>query len=372
MDDLSSRRAEVIALADDVLCPHLQWPGHEDAPRPYNVSLGESLDQLPIAAAALGLIALAHGSLPIERAAALVRSPYIVGASAQWMARAAVERVWVERGQREIELHDVIATLADFDRPLAQRWRTARRESIAGSGIASCVDRRLANVAHRCGLAGRAPSSAPVPGARGLGRCAGAIRGAARDRIAVDPGRRIASVAFAMADTLFQPEVAHAPIQILGLLEAAGQPFDALWVTGLAAERGRPAQPNPLLPVSWQRERNVPHSSAARELAYAQALTAQLTRAAPAVVVSHAHTAEGHPRAASSLIDALPKLGADAIIAEVSTADAIMAAAPARERLADIAAPALVAGSRAPGGAGFDRKAKRLPISRDGELSPAR
>src|SRR4029453_17407995 len=74
-----------------------------------------------------------------------------------------------------------------------------------------------------------------------------------------------------MADTLFQPEVPHAPIQILGLLEAAGQPFDALWVTGLAAECWpAAARPNPLLPVSWQRERNVPHSSAARELAYAQ------------------------------------------------------------------------------------------------------
>jgi hypothetical protein len=95
----------------------------------------------------------------------------------------------------------------------------------------------------------------------------------------------------------FNP-VAHAPIQILGLLEAAGQPFDALWVTGLAAERWpAAAQPNPLLPASWQRERNVPHSTAARELAYAQAITAQLTRAAPAVVVSHAHAAEGHPRA---------------------------------------------------------------------------
>jgi inactivated superfamily I helicase len=49
-----------------------------------------------------------------------------------------------------------------------------------------------------------------------------------------------------MADTLFQPEVPRAPIQILGLLEAAGQPFDALWVTGLAAESWPAApQPNP-------------------------------------------------------------------------------------------------------------------------------
>jgi RecB family exonuclease len=85
-------------------------------------------------------------------------------------------------------------------------------------------------------------------------------------------------------------------------------------------------------------------------------------RAAPTVVASHAHTAEGHPRAASSLIDALPKLDVDAIIAEVSTAHAILAEAPARERLADTSAPALAAGSRAPGGAGLIERQSDCPF----------
>src|SRR2546430_15966830 len=35
------------------------------------------------------------------------------------------------------------------------------------------------------------------------------------------------------ADTLFQPESADAPIQVLGVFESAGLRFDCLWVSGL-------------------------------------------------------------------------------------------------------------------------------------------
>src|SRR5689334_16917178 len=43
IEDLAARRAEVIELAEDVLCPALQFPGYEGETRPYNVSLGAPL-----------------------------------------------------------------------------------------------------------------------------------------------------------------------------------------------------------------------------------------------------------------------------------------------------------------------------------------
>ena len=94
----------------------------------------------------------------------------------------------------------------------------------------------------------------------------------------------------ALADNaLFQPEQPEAPIQILGILEATGLPFDGLWVAGLAAERWpSPPRPNPFLPLPWQRGRNVPRSNASRELEYAKALAPQWLRAARRVVFSHA------------------------------------------------------------------------------------
>jgi hypothetical protein len=129
-----------------------------------------------------------------------------------------------------------------------------------------------------------------------------------------------------------------APIQILGGLEAAGLPLDALWVAGLAAERWPPApRPNPLLPLAWQRERNVPRSTAARELAYAQALTQEWARAAPEVVFSSAEMADDHPRTMSSLVaTATPRLtGAPGL----TTARMQFERAPVHETIADDRAP---------------------------------
>ena len=125
-------------------------------------------------------------------------------------------------------------------------------------------------------------------------------------------GEAIAALATLARAKVFQPESPPAPIQILGVLEAAGLPLDALWVAGLAAETWPPApRPNPLLPLAWQRERNVPRSTAARELAYARALTEQWACGAPEVVFSCAVSADDHPRTMSSLVAAAAPRPAD-------------------------------------------------------------
>lgn len=52
----------------------------------------------------------------------------------------------------------------------------------------------------------------------------------------------------------FQPEGSDAPVQVIGLLESAGVPFDAMWVTGLT-ERALPEaqRANPFLSAAWQK-----------------------------------------------------------------------------------------------------------------------
>ena len=102
--------------------------------------------------------------------------------------------------------------------------------------------------------------------------------GAVAPRLA--PARALASLRSLAAETLFQPEGGSAPIQILGVLEGTGLAFDALWVAGLTADRWPAAlKPNPLLPLAWQRQRNVPRATARREREYAEDLTARFARA---------------------------------------------------------------------------------------------
>lgn len=78
------------------------------------------------------------------------------------------------------------------------------------------------------------------------------------------------------------------PIQIMGMLEAGGQPFDALWVLGMTDEAWpRPPQPNPFLPISLQRQYRLPRCDAKRELDYARQISRRLCAAAPVQVWSY-------------------------------------------------------------------------------------
>jgi probable DNA repair protein len=72
---------------------------------------------------------------------------------------------------------------------------------------------------------------------------------------------------------VFQPQTPDAPIQVLGLLEAAGLEFDHLWLCGMSSGEWPPsASPNPFIPDKLQKQHDMPHSSAGRELHYAQSL----------------------------------------------------------------------------------------------------
>jgi len=349
--DLASRREEIRALADDVLSPALQWPGHEDAARPYNISLGVAASSIPLLATALDLLALAQGPLPIGRAAALLRSPYLVGAHDDWMQRASLERGSLNEGRRDLGLDEAIAALAAVDRGLADRWRRAReRLRLPASATAREWTGFWRAWVEAAGWPGDRPLSSAEWQARDLWDellREFAAFGVLSQRIAAAEALR--SLAALADDHVFQPESPAAPVQILGGLEAAGMPFDGLWIAGLAAEAWPQApRPNPLLPLAWQRERNAPHATAARELAYAQALTAQWAQGAPEVVFSYARNADDHERSVSLLVPAAVALAARAPIA---TAALQLAAPPKREPVRDDRAPKLAAGAQVRGGA---------------------
>jgi len=105
------------------------------------------------------------------------------------------------------------------------------------------------------------------------------------------------------ADTLFQPESAEAPVQIMGILESAGLEFDCLWVSGLADEAWPlRARPNPFLPVALQKKAGIPEASAEGSLALDRRLTAGWLGAAREVVLSWPQKDGDRDLAASVLI----------------------------------------------------------------------
>lgn len=86
----------------------------------------------------------------------------------------------------------------------------------------------------------------------------------------------------------FQVKTNESPIQAVGLLESSGMRFDHLWVMGCHSEI-LPAlpSPNPFLPVEFRKQHNLPHSTAQRELEFAENSLRRLITSSPNIIFSH-------------------------------------------------------------------------------------
>jgi probable DNA repair protein len=366
--DLHERRALVQALAEDVLCPGLQWPGHEGEPRPYDISAGGAFADVPVIATALDLVALAHGPLERARAATLLRSRYLPGDVALRAARAAVERGWLEQGRRRLTLRAMANGVARADGVLADRWREASAHAALPQDAAprTYVEswRRWLDVTGWCD--GVALDTAEL-----------AARGAWTELLtdfvrltAVAPRLGRDEALRALLDMAqarpFAPEAPGARVRILGVLEAAGLAFDHVWVAGLtAAAWPRAPEPNPLLPIDWQRERDVPRATAARELAYARALTARLDACAAEVVFSYARRLDDHESLPSPLVAHLPWFTAS-LPPPLAPARRMFDTRPQLDRIIDERAPALPDGVPLRGGAALIEAQSTCPFQAAG------
>lgn len=119
-----------------------------------------------------------------------------------------------------------------------------------------------------------------------------------------------------VAEQVHQPQSGKTqPIQLLGMLEAGGQTFDALWLMGLNDESWpRMPAPNPFLPLDLQKKSqqhisSMPRCDAERELDYAQSLMKRFIYSAKQIVWSYAKQKGPQTFMASPLLDmSLPLL----------------------------------------------------------------
>ncbi len=266
---------------------------------PFDLSMGEPLAGQPLVAHALLALELLLGEQALTSIGQLLRSPFIGGHAAEWEARALFDVFLRQDGLPRLDLDRLSLRLAGLDPA-----HPAHCPDLAGrlAGFArlrrhmqaqAAPDRWAAALQQALGVLGW-PGDQPLDSVEFqqhkrvqdlLSELAALAKVRPRMRLAEAVGQ-LRSLA---AETLFQAESAAVPIRILGPLEAAGLQFDALWLLGMHdGAWPPPAQPDPLLPVGLQRELGMPHSSAARELAFATALTERLAAGADQVIASHA------------------------------------------------------------------------------------
>lgn len=289
--DLAQRRDAVRRALLEALAPDALLKAGESG-LPFNFSLGEPLAAQALVHDALLLLQSADGRINFTTAARLCRSPYVAPVE-EFAARLSMEAALRKDGFAEFSLRD---------------WQFVARQS-------GCPQLAAALERYQHDVRGHSSDALPSEWARrfnrwleNLGWCHGRplaseefqAREAWHDALGklgdLDPvlGRISRNTAVARLrrranETLFQPKVNAAPVQVLGLLEATGMQFDALWVMGMDDET-LPAspRPNPFLPIALQRQKQLPGASAAREQAFAARVFAGLLGGARHVMFSHA------------------------------------------------------------------------------------
>jgi ATP-dependent helicase/nuclease subunit B len=361
--DLATRRDEIAARAEDVLCPALASRVLPDAPRPYDLSLGIPLSDVPVVATAIDLLALLAGPIAVPAAAALLRSAHLPGAEALWSRRATAERQWREEGLRSLAFAEVVHSLDATDPALAAMWRAISPPGRGARSPAQWANDWRAWL-DALGWPGDRPlGSGEWQACEAWSRLLATFATLASVSPMLARDEALSALRALSARAVFQPEAPNARIRIMGMLEASGLVFDALWIAGLTAEQWPPArQPHPLLPLAWQRERHVPHADPAADLVHARALTEGFAGAARHVVVSHGRHADGFDRAGSALLAAWPECAIATLPSPAGLAQEIVAAAGDLETCADDRAPVLPEGSPARGGVGIVESQSACPF----------
>ncbi len=370
--DLQGLRAAIEDCFEDVLAPGAVLPGSIKA-RPYNISLGRSLAAYPLVHTALQIVQLATPALPLQELSLLLRSPYLAGAETELTERALLDARLREWGGLNVslaivqrlaaKLHISMPACSKLDEILTRYRKRAqdlpRRQP--PSGWAALFAELLALV----GWPGERPLTSEEFQAQGAWHDVLQTL-ATLDLVLPTCGYReaLAQVHRLAAERIFQPQTPEVPVQILGVLEAAGLRFDHLWVMGLHDEVWpAPLAPNPFLPIALQRRYGLPHASAERELDYATRLIQQLLASASQVVLSYpCHEGDRELRP-SPLIAPVEEVSASALL-PASTPDYRSAIYASRqlESLADHQAPPIPSGERIPGGTALFRDQAACPF----------
>ena len=318
--ELGQRLAEVERAFQQVFAPESLLPNAAFDSSLINISSGRPLSQCPLVSCALRLLAWPSQKVAVAELSAWLLSP-MVGSSADLAARTAL--------LTELAGQYTSTNLAQLKAAVAERNAAAREAGLPvllehfyvvletvhkHIGANSCA--RLSPSAWRDVFKLRLHAWG-WPGSRTLNSTEYQQHehwlqaldnfAALDDVVAICDINRALQLLTQVLKAPFHKQTPPAKVQILGVLEAAGQLFDGIWWLGLNSHTWPEAlKLNPLLPAALQREHKMPRSHAGAELSYAQSITHRLCHSASQVVVSYAAFDGDEPLSPSPLIEDLP------------------------------------------------------------------
>ena len=368
--DLPSCRARVQRVFANVLRPDHLVAG-EAVAMPFNISLGLPLAEYPLIADALLVIGLASHQSAFEQASRVIRSPFIAGAESEMQARARLDAELRKRCGPAVELDSLVRLAKSPRSPRAplladriERLAQFRKAGLFGTKPAFEWAKAFSEALRLMGFPGeRTLDSSEHQALDKWHELLAEL--AALERVVGNMGfnaarERLGSMA---REAIFQPEARDVPIQVMGILESAGQEFDHLWVMGLTDEAWPlAARPDPFIPVPLQRAAGIPQSDPVSSLDLDQRITQGWLTSAAEVVVSHPRMKKESELAPSPLIASIPAVALEELgVEHCATLREAIRAAGAIEKIEDGTAPPIAAPAHS-GGTGLFKDQSECPF----------
>lgn len=259
-----------------------------------NVSFGRRLHDYPAVEIALLLLRWTHATIGGRDLSLLLRTPFLGEADTDARARLELElrripdRDWTPG--RLLQAFDEHESHAD-----ARDWLTRLRK------VAELrrAPQREASPAHWAAVADTLLEDFGWPGAAPLGsadfqlvnRWRDLLNDLARLELVLPQmtlGHAVGQLHAMAAETVFQPELEGAVVEVLGPLEAAGIEFDRLWIANLTASQWPPARhPTALISRRLQRHYGMPDADPDDTAAYARRVLDRLLGSADRCLCSY-------------------------------------------------------------------------------------
>lgn len=330
--DLQSRRQELEWHLNEVLIPGSGVAGNQ--PKPWNVSIGTTLMQLPMIETAFDLLKLLNDNVDIQDISRVLRSPWLKGAGKERNSRALLEKCLREKYPRQLKLSEAeyrSRELRKYDRyheelpeeeHTTQAWnspvfntilrtllrfKAENRGKKPASAWAEAFDHLLAHVGWPLSDETGSTALEHDENWQALQAWRETLHELASLDAVITPfglTTAISQLKQICREKPFQAKTPPASIQVLGLYEVNGLRFDHLWVLGMNADTWPPtARPNPYVPGKLQIEADAPRSSPQRELAVAKTITQRLLKTAPDCIFSYPAKLDGEELIPSPLLD---------------------------------------------------------------------
>lgn len=315
---LDKHRAKIDRIFRAVLAPELQNIEAAEDACPYEFSIGIPLARAEMVRTALDLLHFSIGPIRLERASALLLSPYFSMLPAERSVRAEFDAFELRREHRlrpEISLARMIASVykSQHRESLGQLLATLLATQSVASHL-STTDRRshsewaekMRRILEAAHWGAEHETSVEFQVRKKWESALDELATLDFDGSRVEVSHALDSLERIAAHMMFAPESHGAPVQIIGAFEAAGSTFDAVWLMRCGDLTWPvPAAINPLLPWRLQVELAMPGADTARDDTAARRITERIAASAATTIVSYAVEVDEGKQRPSSLLDNL-------------------------------------------------------------------